>query len=293
MFIEVLSNNSVQRLMGILKSRYGLGFEMGFLSDVTGLQHDRQQSPSTIEGDLLIPLWKNGHYLGTVKIPHGGLVAEKQRREIIELVVMVLEPALYLTILGQTGGLTLGDSSSSAVRVSDKLGGISMDLQDLSFDFTSEFSDSGSSDKSTLCSAGFLLEATNPHLIPKVAVHIHEVSQRWAMLRFEDVRDTLNSLSDLKNLGAMTLLIQDVLSLNPVQQGLLAEYFEEANVDTEPLVLIGCVGKLTDLVTKKSVHSVLAQQLQAYRLELDRMPRDFSQMKEALELVLDRRSLLN
>ena len=74
--------------------------------------------------------------------------------------------------------------------------------------------------------------------------------------------------------------------------GILAEYASEANAKSEPLILIGLESSFEKLAETAHLQPQLVQELKRNRLELDRFPREFSRLQEALELFLDRRALL-
>lgn len=263
MLAEVLETSSVQRLRGILKSRYGKGLKVNFMVDATSIDLTAQ-SPCFMQGDLRIPIIANDKYFATAIVPNSTNLSSESVTQVSELVQLVLGPALLEWHLKQTE-----NNNSVMSGNDDPFPGIDIDA------------------------AVFLLESKNKSMIDKVAIQIHEITERWASLRYADIKSSLNSIEDINELGAMTIVIDDILSLTAQEQALLTDYMVQSNLKMHPMFLIGSSAPLQQLLAKGQLIDSLAKILQDNRLELDRLPQNFKLLKESLELVLDRKALLN
>lgn len=264
MLAEVLETSSVQRLRGILKSRYGKGLKVNFMVDATSIDLTAQ-SPCFKQGDLRIPIIANGKFFATAIVPNSTNLSAESVTQVSELVQLVLAPAL-----------------------------LDWHLKQNELNATPANNDEGSPFPGMPINApGFLLESKSKQMISKVAIQIHEITERWASLRYADIKATLLNIQDIKELGALTIVIEDIHSLSTQEQALIAEYMVQADLKTEPLFLIGTSMPFHELLAKGQMITAFAKLLQDNRLELDRLPQNFKLLKESLELVLDRKALLN
>jgi hypothetical protein len=258
------------------------------------LEHSMVQA-----GTLRVPICARGKYLATAMISGADALSDGDINAVSEMVRLVLEPALFSIYLERQ---ELNSMASNSQDSNDDTLSNVLPLQSVvTADFRAEdlaesFLISGwNHDRQApeFSSSLLLLESKNPHTVARVAVHIHETGERWAMLRYADIKASLHSADDLRELGPMTLLIEDILFLSPEEQEVIAECATTLNPKTEPLILIGCTSPFQDLKRQGMVVPKLAEAIQDSRLELDRLPKDFSQLREVLELVLDRTALLN
>jgi hypothetical protein len=283
MITEIMQSNSVEKLKGILKSRYGLGLKVVSMVDSSTIDMTLQRAVLQ-NGSLQIPIISRDKYLGLAVMDGAHSITEGDQHAVSEIVRLVLEPALYSFYLKrqlETSAVqVLPDNVISLQNYSGKTTSISKDDQWLH-------------NRPEFSSSIILLESGNPHKTSRVALQIHEIGERWALVNFKEMRENIKNIQDLRSLGPMTLFVDDVLVLNQAEQQILAEFSLEANPMTEPLILIGSTKSILDLMDQRQVTEVLAHHLMRNRIELDRLPMDFPTMREALELLLDRKALLN
>lgn len=285
MIQEMMKLASIVRLKGILKSRYGKGMEITTMVDSSEIP--RGESYLLRGNSLLIPIMANDHYLATAIVPHAEGISETDRQAITYLVKMVLEPEFYSWYLDQ-----MTHNSLLSHLATDNIISIHapFDLRD-SF-FSESAPDLAFEDQQTsglIVDDGtnvLFLEAHSPHQIQKVAVDIHEVSERWAYLRFQDVKDQIQSAQDLVGLGSLTLFIEDILAVGDFHREIISEYLKHPHSKNEPLLLIGSATSFQDLQARDMLHPDLAQILETHRLEIDRLPRTRDLFREAIEMVL-------
>jgi hypothetical protein len=119
-----------------------------------------------------------------------------------------------------------------------------------------------------------------------VAVHFHEISEKWAMLRFAELEKQLLTVNDLVELGDITLLIEDWSMMTKGHKQILAEYAQIKFEEGSPLILIGVKSSVSDVLSHGEIDPELAKQMRSNRIELGRLPQDFSRLQESLKLLL-------
>jgi hypothetical protein len=284
MIAEMMKLASIVRLKSILKSRYGKGLEITTMVDSEEIPRDEG---CLMRGtSLLIPVMASGHYLATAIIPKADTLSDSDRHAVSQLVRMILEPEFYSWYLDQMTHNSLYAPSSSDNIISLNP---AFDMRESLLDSYPESDGrfSGPTTEALVQSTSVLfLEAKTPMQIQKIAVDIHEVSERWAYLRFQDVKDQILSVQNLLELGSLTLFIDDILNIGDFHREILASYFQHPHTGQEPLILIGSSTSLQDLLSNDMLHPDLARILESHRLEVDRLPRTRDLFREAIEMVL-------
>jgi hypothetical protein len=277
MLPEIMQKNSVIKLVGLLNSRYGLGFKLSSMTAAVGMD----LKDMTVErrgSSLHIPICARGKFLATAIVSGATSLSDRDISAVSDMVKLVLEPALFSLFLDrqEQNETARMNHSSDVLSLYGSLKPVSEES------YRPEFS-----------TPALLLQAQNPMMITRIATHIHEIGERWAMLNFSDVRSEVHSIEDLKQLGAMTLVVEDILTLTHPEQKLLAEYAKVGSSQAEPLILFGVTSKLEDLISEGLVVEDFNAILIDSRIELERLPTDFAMMREAIELILDRKALLH
>lgn len=102
---------------------------------------------------------------------------------------------------------------------------------------------------SPLLTSPLLLVSTAGFPLNRIAVEIHQLSNRWAFVSAEDLpTEIFNSRESLEQLGALTLFIRDIATLTTNQQIKLGEYLARAASDETPHVIAGSSQSIDDLV---------------------------------------------
>lgn len=263
MIVDALKASSVEKLKGILKDRYGLGLQVQFLLDL-----DKVKSVTDIavadNGDLEIPINANGEWMAQAVIPEAGKLHPEDVPAIADMVRLVLEPTLYKWILEQ-----------KEVNQRSQPSWFKTEL----FAVPEE----ESSDRLSLISSILILRSKTPMTITKIAMEIHDITNRWAYLSLKDVASGIKTLEDIKSVGPITLFVEKDEDLTPEQRELLSQYSLNSNPDEHPLILIG---------TSDQKNSHLSD-LQAVKIDLDRLPKNMHELRETLALLLDREASLN
>jgi len=286
MFTENLKDNSIRKLEGILRNRYGMGFRLASIVDAQDVEVGDSKGELR-GGALYVTICARGKYLATAVLNGAEKLSNPDVDAVTEMVKLVLEPALYSSFLEK-------QEQNVSVQSTDQ-----DDHQEHS-NLISMFQsptpiNNWTKEGPAFMSSMLLLESGNSQTIQRVSVHIHELSERWALLNYRDVRHQLHTLQDLRELGAMTLVIHDVTALTRAEQELLVKFqqnVKNSTVQSEPMILLGSAMTWPELQAQKILIPELLSELEATRLELDRLPQEFSRLKSALELFLDRNAVL-
>lgn len=262
------------KLKQLLSSRYGKGFELRRLMDLSKLRVDSE--PVVQGNDLFIPIVVQEQFLGAAIIPHGWELCEDKKKSVTQLVRMVLEPKLYGEYLErrETNLQSLESSSFSTTNLS-------------LFAEEEDFDDEILAEPKNLITSLLHLQGHDNSLIKKVALQIHDFSARWAFVPFEDVSKELHSVMDLCNLGGMTLFIQNVESLSEEHQSLLAEYSQSPRSLVEPLILTSSNLSLEKL-NSRLVNKALLEEIKESYLEVERAPLSSQMLRELLDLFFNK-----
>lgn len=265
---DILNSAAMGKLKGILQTRYGKGLRVSFMQEVSTLEVE-EDSFLLYRGDLHIPIQVNDKYLATAIVEQGADLGETEIETVSQLVRLFLEPEVFNWYVEQA-------SHNSKTE-------ITKDVVSLFEPFQMRPEKTGTQITNNIV----CLQAENPALIPRLAHNIHELSQRWAYLSFSDIQSQIQKPEDFKALGALTLLIDDILLLSPDMQSLLYQAVSNSKPSEEPLFIIGCTSNLESLEAQGMIHSGLAKVMKANHLEAERLPRDPKLLQESLEIMLE------
>lgn len=263
---EILDSTAVGKLKGILKDRYGKSLRLSFIQDVSCYEVNGD-SVLLAEGHLHIPIQVNGKFLATAVVENGSSLNHGDQQVVSQLVRLFIEPEIFNWYVEQmTHNMNIEETENVITLRRDE----SQDRQ------------TTASTTNVLC-----LQAKNPHLISRMAQNVHEVSERWAYLKFSDIESGIQTVADLKSLGSLTVFIPDILELSPDRQALLLSYLSNSTPADEPLILIGTTTAIEELEAKEMIARGFGQILRVHRVEVERMPRDPKQLQETLEIMLE------
>lgn len=258
---DILETTSVQRLQGLLKQRYGKGLELRYMVNTTDWN---SWGARVASGDLFIPIHLHGTFLGLAKVPSVQDLPSASIDAITEVVRLILEPALYRRFLdrSETGATAVGESEQiQLVR----------EAQAKTVD--------------SLAAKAILLHSMNPYRIQKVAMQLHETAERWAMLRFSDMK-SFGSVTEIKALGKATIFVEDLLLVSPEELQILNNYLQDCDPDSDPLIVVGSTRHLNEIIACGHYDKTLTIELARFSAELDRWPQDEKALKQALEFCL-------
>lgn len=260
MVADILKTPSVQRLAGILQSRYGKTLEVRFIVDANAGTWGTSQY-SVTQGDLYIPISVHETFLGLAKVPGVQDLADTSVAAIADVVKLVLEPALYrryldarFDVIHSQGFVEAGSTPPAAVK--------------------------NDSPKAVL------LHSRNPHHVSNLAFTLHEETGRWAFLRYSDMNNDFGNTGSLESLGKATIFIEDVLQISPAQWGILKDFLLTSNPDFHPLILLGTNRSWTEWHESGEMDHDILDLVAPYTAELDRWPTARNLAQEAFRMLL-------
>ncbi|MFN7727621.1 MAG: hypothetical protein ACK5P7_00525 [Bdellovibrio sp.] len=274
MIKDIMQSTSIERLKGILQSRYGKGLELSFLNDSSDVVATEETSFLIKNGILHIPISSNGRFLAVAKVPDAGSLPNSSAEAITEVVKLILEPTLYSWYLNQS------EINRDNLVTFNHLGELQSTQDELELESIGERS------------PVVLLISHNPHRLPKLALQVHDVMSRWAFVHWNEIRAQIFSVQDLRDLGAMTIFVEDALTLSNDEKFLLNEWIQTSKCENEPALVIGSQVAWTELKNKEILPTFLLEEAGFHQIEADRLPADRRFCEEAIKLLLDKESAL-
>lgn len=265
---------TITKLKQMLASRYGKGLELRSLTSVS--LEESVQGHALRGQDLLIPLRIQDAFLGTAVVPSAGDLSSESRQQITQMVRMILEPALYRDYL---------ERRENNLRSLAEEGLDTTNLRVLNEVPVPEEIEQRRSGQLQMNVSLVHLHGHEQQRIKKAALLLHEMTGRWAFVPFNDIKKDLNTVSDLLNLGAMTLLIDDVQNLDGDAQKLVLEYLSVTRSDRHPLFVTGSTMSLEEVAQAGGLLAEFKDELMATSLELDRAPLSEKGLREVINLM--------
>lgn len=281
---STLDSSFVNRLKQILANRYGKGLQIRQLMD---LSENHAEDLFTRGNDLHIPIRVNGAILGTAIVPSAWDLNQEKRQGVAQLVRMVLEPAMYKWYLetkeSNLEKITQAHLDLSNVRLFGEEAPSELDFFD-----GSKLNEGPASELNTIL---VHLEGSNETINKKVALTVHDLTSRWAFVPFNDIKGQLHSSQDIAKMGAMTIFVEKVETLNSAEQELITEYIS-AQYFEGPLIITSSLVGLNEL-TSVELDRNLVKELSDNCFEVDRAPLASQGLKEVLELFFMKEPLLD
>lgn len=289
MLLEVQDSSSMKKLQQILAARYGVKVELKTVSEVNDLF---QEEVVNDDGDLIVPICHQSRYLATALVSDASQLNVPDQVAISNLVQMYLENPIYNWYLTQQEQIQYSKKGFTNLKpVDDDFDSANLDFENMNpVSFAEKkslkiFSFEQSSNKTN-----------GGHLLNRLALKIHEKSERWAFLSFKDISSQVKSVRDLTDMGAITLFIEDVMALDVNSQKLISEYIQltksESNVTSisgEPIAegiqfIFGFSVGLKELSTNldSSFYSILKET----HIEMARLPMDKEKLDATLQLLV-------
>lgn len=271
---DILNTTSVQRLKGLLSSRYGTGFKVDYMMDATAIV-ETSHGPSDEEGHLCIPIFSGGDFLAQVKILESNRIPEGERNEVVQMVQMVLEPALKVWLLERSLAEPFVNFPGSNV------------IPFHSFQSKQEGSAAELDPAKNLISKTFIVETSEELLFDKITNEIHHVSERWAKFPFSMIKTEVQNAQDIAAMGPITLVIENVWSLSYKDQKLLMEYLCLEVSGFQPLLIFGTSTKAGKIAASEAFLPEFKKYLRNVLIESHRLPVETNKFKESVQLILE------
>ena len=262
---------AVQRLQGLIKDQYGKNI---FVRPLTGLQSGSDSENFHFESqDLHIPLMKEESFLGTAVIPEAKDLSQDEALRLAETVRLILIPALYADFLERKENnlLMMSQVENSKENLASFDGLIADD------DIRDE-----SVVRQKLTSNIIHLNGGTDEQQKKIALQIHELAHRWAFIPLKDME--INSIYDLKKLGAVSLLVEKIENIDFEVQKLLLEYLCDPLDQDDPLLIVTSSLSIKEIEETPFLLPQLKDELFVNQFEVERAPLNYQNLKAVLEM---------
>lgn len=220
--------------------------------------------------DLIIPLKAKNHNLGDVIVDRGSLLDPQQKSEVADLIKFLVEPKLYNMQLKQTE-----ESLKNSV-------GRSLSLVEIEVDDVVDLYSDDNAKRQTL-SQIILLKSHTELTRNRVALKLHEMTERNLFVRLDDIIKSVSTLADLASLNDVTVYIEDVEKLDKQTLALLEGYLAQAHPDG-PLFLVGSSLSMESILEQSWPES-LKRDLAGFYFDIDRVPLAQQASSEILDLL--------
>lgn len=220
--------------------------------------------------DLVIPLRAKNHVLGDVIVSRGSLLDAQQKSEVVDLIKFLVEPKLYSIQLKKSEEALLSSNRRSLAVVRDETS-----IEDL-------FEDEEIIKRQTL-SQIILLKSHTELNRNRVALKVHEMTERNLFVHLSDIKASLKSKEDLASLSDITVYIADVELIDAGTMELLKEYLSVAS-ENGPLFLIGSSLSM-EAIQQKNWPESLKRDLSGFYFDIDRVPLSQQTSEDILDLL--------
>ena len=222
--------------------------------------------------DLVIPLRAKNHVLGDVIVNRGSLLDPQQKSEVVDLIKFLVEPKLYSIQLKKTEEALKLSAMRGLKIVEDN-----ESVEDLfSVDVEVE-------PKRRTLSNIILLKSHTELNRNRVALKIHEMTERNLFVHLDDIIGTLKNAGDFAALSDITVYVSDVQNLSPETMNLLKDYLMSPGEDG-PLFLIGSTLSMEGIGEQQWPES-LKRDLAGFYFDIDRVPLAQQTSEDILELL--------
>jgi hypothetical protein len=220
--------------------------------------------------DLVIPLRAKNHVLGDVIVSRGSLLDPQQKSEVVDLIKFLVEPKLYSIQLKKSEEALQNSNRRSLAVVRDE-----SSIEDL-------FEDEEIIKRQTL-SQVILLKSHTELNRNRVALKVHEMTERNLFVHLSDIKATLKSKEDLASLSDITVYIGDIETVDVSTMELLKDYLKTAT-ESGPLFLIGSSLSM-EAIQQKNWPESLKRDLSGFYFDIDRVPLSQQTSEDILDLL--------
>ena len=253
----------------LIREKYGKNLSyraIKLISENSKTLHD--ENFYSVGDDLIIPLRLKNFNLGDVIVSRGSLLDPDQKLEVLDLVKFLVEPKVYSLQLRQSEENLIHQKSKPLTLVNSRTV--------IPIHPPEKFR------KQTL-SQILMLKSHTELTRNKVALKIHEMTERNLFVHLEDIINSISSKEEIKTLSDVTVYIADIMLLSKATLNLLQEYLEMNSTDG-PLFLVGSSLCLEDIENVAWPES-LKKDLMSFFFDIDRVPLSQQASPEILELL--------
>ncbi|MGZ3726928.1 MAG: hypothetical protein ACXWQQ_14080, partial [Pseudobdellovibrio sp.] len=255
----------------LIKEKYGKSLSYRSIKLIATEATSAQKELFYSNGDdLIIPLKAKNVNLGDVIVDRGSLLDTQQKSEVADLVKFLVEPKLYNIQLKKSEARLNGTTRPSLTLVASE----NASLVEL---FNEEVP------RRKTLSQIILLKSHTELTRNRVALKMHEMTERNLFVHLDDIISSLSSKDDLSTLSDITIYIADIQALSASTLRLLKEYLEGSSEDG-PLFLVGSSLTMEAIETQDWPES-LKRDLIGFYFDIDRVPLAQQTSEDILELL--------
>ena len=266
---EIFEDSAWKKTLQLIQEKYGKTLQFRSLK----LLNDNKRSAYQQGDDFIIPLSLKNFDLGNVIITRGSFLDEQQKSEIVDLVKFLLEPQIYNLHLKNTEQNVLSQKNLDKAPTAQVI-----NLYDRSNDDPVA--------KKTL-SQIIHLKSHKAQTRLKVALKIHEMSQRNLFVRLNDVLQSNSTIDDLMTLNDTTVFIEDIEQISPDLLKIVEKFLNQPNLLSKgsgPLILVGS-GLTLETIETQNWDPQLKNDLMGFYFDIDRVPLAQQTSTEILDLL--------
>ncbi len=263
---QIFEDSAWKKTLQLIEEKYGKTLQFRSLK----LLNDDKKVAYQQGDDLIIPLALKNLDLGNVIIARGSFLTEQQQMEVVDLVKFLLEPQIYNLHLKNTEQ-NISNQKTNTNREPAQVINLHAETQHT---------------KKPLSQIIHL----KSHLAQtrlKVALKIHDMSERNFFVRLNDVITAGSTVEDLLSLQETTVFIEDIESLSEHTLKIVEQFLNpasRANLDDGPLILVGS-GLSLESIEKRNWNTQLKNDLMGFYFDIDRVPIAQQTSQEILDLL--------
>ncbi len=221
--------------------------------------------------DFIIPLNLKNLDLGNVIVSRGSFLDEQQKTDIVDLIKFLLEPQIYDLHLKNTEQNILNQKKNADREAAEVI---------------NLYTTTAETSKKPLSQIIHLKSHTAQTRF-KVALKIHDMSERNLFARLTDVLRSDSTVEDLLSLNDTTLFIEDIEAVSPELLNLIEQFLSQSSqtsTDLGPLILIGSSLSL-EIIETQAWNTRLKNDLMGFYFDIDRVPINQQTSEEILDLL--------
>ena len=220
--------------------------------------------------DLVIPLKLKNYNLGDVIVDRGSFLDFQQKSEVTDLIKFLVEPKLYNIQLKKSEEGLISRSRRPLSLVSQDETIVNLHQDDIS-------------PKKETLSQIILLKSHTELTRNRVAMKIHEMTERNLFVHLDDILGSISCKEDFTSLTDVSIYISDIQKISPSTMRLIKEHLDSNSKDG-PLFLVGSNLSMESILTQDWPDS-LRQDLAGFYFDIDRVPMSQQTSEDVLELL--------
>lgn len=264
---QIFEDSAWKKTLQLIEEKYGKTLQFRSLK----LLNTDKKTAYQQGDDFIIPLNLKNLDLGNVIVSRGSFLDEQQKTDIVDLIKFLLEPQIYNLHLKNTEQNILNQRTNADRAVAEVI---------------NLFTTAANASKTPLSQIIHLKSHTAQTRL-KVALKIHDMSERNIFARLTDILQSDSTVEDLLSLNDTTLFIEDIEAVAPELLNLIEQFLSKSSqtsTDLGPLILIGSSLSLETIETQ-AWNTRLKNDLMGFYFDIDRVPLNQQTSEEILDLL--------